>query len=77
MMPTQGKYATWDSNGMCYLMPWRHLPEWRWEDEWALWQLNTKQRLRQHCASPLSIAFTRSHYEVTEDTFESSVQTQI
>ena len=32
---TQGNYATRDSNGMCHLMPQRHLPEWREEDERA------------------------------------------
>ena len=30
-----GKYATQESSGMCHLMPWRHLPEWREEDERA------------------------------------------
>ena len=33
--PTQGNYATQDSSGMCHLMPRRHLPEWREEDELA------------------------------------------
>ena len=32
---TQGNYATRDSNDMCHLMPQRHLPEWKEEDEWA------------------------------------------
>ena len=32
---TQGNYATRDSNGMCHLMPQRHLPGWIEEEEWA------------------------------------------
>ena len=32
---TQGNYTTQDSSGMCHLMPRRHLPEWREEDERA------------------------------------------
>ena len=32
---TQGYYATRDSDGMCHLMPQRHLPEWTDEDEQA------------------------------------------
>ena len=31
--PTQGNYATRDSNGMCHLMTQQHLPKWREEDE--------------------------------------------
>ena len=30
---SQGNYATRNSNGMCYLMSLRYLPEWREEDE--------------------------------------------
>ena len=42
---TQGNYATWDSNGMCHLMPRLHLPKWREKDELAFvhrggWILN-------------------------------------
>ena len=32
---SQGNYATQDSSGMCHLIPWQHLPEWREEDEQA------------------------------------------
>ena len=32
---TQGKYVPQDSTGMRHLMPWRHLPDWREEDEQA------------------------------------------
>ena len=32
---TQGNYVTWDSSGMCHLMPLQHLPEWREEEERA------------------------------------------
>ena len=32
---TQGNYVTQNSSGMCHLMPWLHLPEWREEDERA------------------------------------------
>ena len=31
----QGNYATQESSGMCHLMPWWHLPEWREEDKRA------------------------------------------
>ena len=31
----QGNYVTKDSNGICHLMPHRHLPEWREGDGWA------------------------------------------
>ena len=30
---TQGNYATQKNSGMCHLMQWQHLPEWREEDE--------------------------------------------
>ena len=33
VMDTQGNYATQYSSGMCHLMPQRHLPEWREEEE--------------------------------------------
>ena len=39
---TQGNYATQDSCGMCHLMPWRHLPEWREEED---------ERAFVHCGS--------------------------
>ena len=32
---SQGNYATQVNSGMCHLMPQRHLPEWRKEDERA------------------------------------------
>ena len=35
VLETQGNYATRDSSGMCHLMPRRHLPECREEDERA------------------------------------------
>ena len=34
-LTTQGNYATQDNIGMCHLMPQRHLPEWREDDERA------------------------------------------
>ena len=75
-MHTQGTYATQDITGMCHLMPQRHLPVWREEDEQAfvhrgIWISN--KDLDNTICQPLSTAFARSHYKVTDDTLESSV----
>ena len=70
--PSQGKYATRDSNGMCHFMPWQHLPEWKEEDERAfvhrgIWisnkGLDNKMPAIVNCIHMKSLKSDRRHFE--------------